>query len=116
MGVFDDEKNLLHETENVLARHGKTLGDIAWIGCEDFTIPVEEFVALADREYDSGYGGQEVAEDLIICGADWWLERHEYDGAEWWEYKTIPVRPQEEKSVHTLFADLGWKKLSEFVK
>jgi hypothetical protein len=31
---------------------------------------------------------------LEIVGDDWWLERHEYDGAEWWEYKTKPSMPE----------------------
>ena len=29
----------------------------------------------------------EVAEDLVVVGDNWWIERHEYDGNEWWEYK-----------------------------
>ena len=37
--------------------------------------------------------------DLLIVGDDWWLERHEYDGAEWWEFKTLPCEPFEEKKV-----------------
>jgi len=47
----------------------------------------ENFKEVANVEYDSGFGSPQVAEDLIIMGSDFWLERHEYDGSEWWEYK-----------------------------
>lgn len=26
----------------------------------------------------------------MVVGDDWWLERHEYDGSEWWEFKRLP--------------------------
>lgn len=32
---------------------------------------------------------------LIVVGKDFWLERHEYDGSEWWEFKSIPMEPEE---------------------
>jgi len=53
-----------------------------------------DFKELANCEYDSGYGALEVAKDLLVVGKDWWLERHEYEGLEWWEYKTMPARPK----------------------
>lgn len=52
--------------------------------------------------YDSGYGKSEVAEDLVIVGDGWWLERNEYDGAEWWEYKETPKQINEVKEVKRL--------------
>ena len=39
---------------------------------------------------DSGYGSAEIREDLVIVGKDWWLERDEYDGSEWWAFHTMP--------------------------
>jgi hypothetical protein len=30
----------------------------------------------------------------MVIGSDWWLERHEYDGSEWWEFKSLP-KPRE---------------------
>ncbi|MBH9580070.1 hypothetical protein [Staphylococcus felis] len=93
------EENLLKETIDILNRYGKTLDDIVWIGGKDFTIPLAQFVELADKKYDSGYGGEEVAIDLKVVGNNWWLERAEYDGSEWWEFKTPPSRPLEEIKV-----------------
>jgi len=57
-------------------------------------------------EYDSGYGATKVAKDLVIVGEDWWLERCEYNGSEWWEFKTLPVKPKAHRVpqiVKTLF-------------
>ena len=95
--------NLKNCTLNVLKQHNKLPSDIKWVGCTSFKIPIEEFWKIADREYDGGYGGVEVAEDLIVVGENWWLERHEYDGSEWWEYKELPQEPEKILSVPTLF-------------
>ena len=82
--------NLLNETIEDLAKHNKTFDDVIGICGDDFQISIEDFKNLANKEYNDGYGGQEVASDLKIVGEDFWLERHEYDGSEWWEYKSIP--------------------------
>ena len=55
----------------------------------------EDFKSKADFEYDNGYGWIEIPSDLIIVGKDFWLERREYDGAEWWEFVTAPIEPAE---------------------
>jgi len=31
---------------------------------------------------------------LTVAGDDWWLERHGYDGSEWWEFKTLPKKSE----------------------
>ena len=95
--------NLKDETLEVLKENGKTKDDIVWIGNVEFRIPNNSFWMLADRIYDPGFGGTEVADDLLIVGQNWWLERHEYDGSEWWEYKELPKMPKKEKLVETLF-------------
>ena len=50
------------------------------------------FLANIDRDYDNGYGTQE------LYGTIWhtettWSGRCEYDGLEWWEYNEIPEIP-----------------------
>ena len=82
--------NLLKETKTILKKNGKTIKDIVAVQGADFAISVDNFLALADVEYDNGFGSPKVAEDLLVIGKDVWLERHEYDGSEWWEYKSIP--------------------------
>lgn len=87
-----DRQNFLDETLEVLANHDLSPKDIIWVGSRDgkYSISWDEFAAIANKDYDSGYGGNEVIDDLVVVGVGWWLERHEYDGSEWWEYKIIP--------------------------
>ena len=104
--------NLLEETKRALQEFKHNISDIIWIGGNDYRIKIDEFIKLADVEYDNGYGGQEVAKDLVVVGEDWFLERHEYDGAEWWEYKTIPQMPKAVKTVNGLTGG-SWSTLAE---
>lgn len=46
-----------------------------------------------DFEYDDGYGGQELF-GIVWFNDGSWLERGEYDGSEWWVYRTTPLIPQ----------------------
>lgn len=85
--------NLLKETISDLLEHGKTLDDVVWVGTREVEIPIKDFLKLADKHYDAGFGSPKVATDLLVCGDGWYMERHEYDGSEWWEFKTMPTRP-----------------------
>ena len=110
--------NLKNETLEVLLEHGKTDSDVVWVGTEGAKIPLCDFWKAADSSYDNGYGGTEVNEDLIVVGVNWWLERHEYDGAEWWEYKEQPPQPHiiETKDIqHIIFPD-PWHKMQSEVQ
>lgn len=89
-------KNLLTETIETLKNHDKTPTDVLWLGSKEAHFNWEIFRQLADESYDDGYGCAEVAENLCVVGDNWWLERHEYDGREWWEYKELPIKPLEE--------------------
>lgn len=86
--------NLLQETINVLNVHGKSLEDVKWVGTYNLAIPIEQFLELADVEYNNGYGGEEVYTNLLVVGNNWWLERGTYDGSEWWEFKQLPKKPK----------------------
>jgi hypothetical protein len=85
-------KNLWEETIQILEDNGKTFRDVVSICGSEFQITKEDFEKYSKTYYDSGYGAAEVAEDLLVIGEDFWLERHEYDGSEWWEFKTMPKR------------------------
>ena len=85
--------NLLEETLDILQEYGKTIEDVKWIGTHEYTIPIEQFIEVADRMYDGGYGIEEINTGLLVVGEDWWLERGEYDGSEWWELKRMPSKP-----------------------
>lgn len=56
-------------------------------------LDLKDFVSSINFEYDDGYGAQE------LFGTIWyedgtWSEREEYDGSEWWEYKSCPEIPE----------------------
>lgn len=100
--------NFKKETLDMLEKHNKTINDIEFITITkiDFSNSKGEIVYTSmciendikdifnkfDFEYDNGYGDSEIP-DIKIVGKDWWLERYEYDGSEWWEFKTLPVKP-----------------------
>ena len=100
-------RNLLEETVAVLKEQGMAPEDVAWVGSADgkFAINWEEFKEISNFEYDNGFGVQEIASDLVIVGKDWWLERHEYDGSEWWEFKRQPKRQNEYSPFRNLMMD-----------
>lgn len=95
------DMDLYKETIEELREYGKTLDDVVAICGEEFQIEKDDFIKLSKTKYDSGFGAQEVAKDLLVIGKDFWLERHEYDGSEWWEFKELPK-----------YVDLPFKKIT----
>jgi hypothetical protein len=93
-------KNLLKETLEVLENINKTVKDVLWVGSRDgeYCISWEDFEKISDINYDSGYGSNEIISDLVVVGNNWWLERGEYDGSEWWNFKTTPLKKSLTKS------------------
>ena len=87
--------NLLQETLTALSGAKKTARDVRWVGKSDGTkiLTWEKFATLiSELVYTSGFGGNALQLDLVVVGDDWWLERGEYDGSEWWEFKTLPIK------------------------
>ena len=105
--------NLWEETIEFLKKNGKTFEDVLFIQGGDFKITKENFEIVAKKtNYDAGFGAQHVATDLVLVGDDWWIERCEYDGSEWWECKTIPT--EKDKVVPIIYLDRGlWDTLEE---
>lgn len=107
-------KNLLKETIDELKAYEKTGDDVLWVGRDyikwdrSYTNPErivykstwKDFCSKADFDYDAGYGSAEIPMDLVIVGKDFWLERCEYDGSEWWEFKTMPIEPKETRELN----------------
>jgi len=88
------DHNLLEETVDAIESAKKTIADIVYIGTEGACCSWTAFALMADREYDSGFGSQNVLGDLRIIFADHsFLCRREYDGSEWWEYVSLPEIP-----------------------
>lgn len=109
-------ENLLKETIEDLKKHGKGPTDVRWVGSSDgaYWVDWAAFAAIANVEYDDGFGGQEIASDLVVVGDDWWLEREEYDGSEWWSFKRAPERPGGEgKTFATVHNGESWATIEE---
>lgn len=110
--------NLLSETKEAIQRSGHTVTDIVFIGSVNtgHECTWDEFSLMADREYDSGFGAQEVASDLIVVfsdGQSMW--RGEYDGSEWWEHNKPFKRPDVKLPIATLFGGM-WSSVSDMNK
>ena len=115
--------NLLEEIKDILKENNKKIEDIEWVGTTEKYVDIDIFLKLANTNYDDDYGAPEVAQDLIIVGNNWWLERHEYDGSEWFEYKSMFEKPKEKLELKALTIDqarklnfdisCGWENLEE---
>ena len=107
------ETNLWEETINVLNKHGLSFDDILYIQGQDFRIQKENFEAVAKwTNYNAGFGSQKVATDLVVVGEDWWLDRKEYDGSEWWEFNKKPERLEQLVEIDILSGGM-WDTLKE---
>ena len=105
--------NLLKETLEFLKENNLEPKDVLWVGNSEIKTDWDNFAKIANINYNSGYGGQKVAYDLLIVGKDWWLERHEYDGSEWWEFKQLPKEPGSNVKLRCVVGDYPWSDLKE---
>ena len=109
--------NLLKETEACIKGIDKTPEDIRWIGSRngEYACTWGQFKELADFEYDSGFGSQKVARDLVITFTDGsWLNRYEYDGSEGWCFNEVPTINDITKPIDMLTKhDAMWETLEE---
>ena len=108
--------NLLIETIEAIKESGHSPRDIEFIGSEKtgHSCTWDQFVVLADKDYELATGGQSVAHDLIVVfagGAKMWRD---YLEGETWVYskpvRLVAVR-KEIKQLFTVRAD--YQSLSE---
>ena len=85
--------NLAAETLDMLKKFGKTRKHVIFVTDGHDYCSFSKFIKRADFEYDNSYGRAEVNTRLKVVGDNWWLERCEYDGSEWWEFKILPIIP-----------------------
>lgn len=112
--------NLLTETLQILNRHNKTPKGFLWVGDCYKKTTWENFEKIANINYDNSWGCNEICENLLVVGDGWWLERGEYDGSEWWEFKQNPVCESNNFSVllsvkydYEHYGDLVWENSNE---
>lgn len=104
--------NLYLETIRILAIHGLGEKDILWIGNEKerLDFPNKSLKEFFDFYYYNGYGGININDELYVVGKNWWLERHEYDGSEWWEFKTMLKKPDKIGDPDKIIGAVSWWK------
>jgi hypothetical protein len=103
--------NLLEETLDILKSCRRTPESVLWVGSRDGELALSwgAFTKLAaDANYDAGFGGQEIASDLVVVGDGWWLERSEYDGSESWTFKQCPVGKLNAKPFTRVTSGRSW--------
>ena len=116
--------NLLDETKSAISQSEHSTDDVRFVGSRDekLGIPWSQAEKVLDIDYDDGYGGQEIAADLVVAFTDGgFLRREEYDGSEWWEYEPPFRVPETQKpfgrvkrtypaySLEDRPADLDWE-------
>lgn len=99
--------NIKSELEQALHQASKTVADIAYgyvrldANPYDADTPAETWLFVPDqahtmlptamdKTYSEGYGSQELFGIITFTDGSW-LERSEYDGSEWWSYKSTPL-------------------------
>ena len=93
--------NFLQETLDFLDENGKKPFDVLIVRWfdekkrEQLKCSFDDFCAVANFEYDEGYGCQVINSSLTIIGHNWHCERNEYDGSENWEFRTKIFCPRE---------------------
>lgn len=123
--------NLLTETIDYMKEFGKTPDDVLYVKMtkdsgfwQDFNdsypdeilVDFEVFKKVANRWYDNSYGSNEVNTSTAILFKDnSVMYRWEYDGAEGWEYITLP-RTFPKKYDKKIVAEFLWGKGSCYVE
>ena len=103
-------ESLLGETLRVLKDRELRPEDVQYVLTSEVWMTWEEFANAAKKVYyDSGYGWQEVDPSLTVIGTDWWLERAEYDGSEWWRFCTVPLRSVQQHDPNVSLVYKWWQ-------
>lgn len=92
---------ILESLIKLLKENKKSISDICWIGSQDFSIPIDNFCQLASTipEYERD---NDVAEDIIISGKDFWVEREIFENNGKWVYKVTPQKAKYEYTINAL--------------
>lgn len=110
-------RNLWEETIDRLKSENKSWDDVLFVTCNDFDISKDNFMETAmNTMYDSGYGGQYIPKDIKIVGDDFWLDRGEYDGSEWWNFQQAPARKNKEQIIPALTSSGYWMTLKDHIE
>lgn len=98
-----DLTNFRRETVNFMKNHKQCIENVDYIIVrKDKLIDKDSFFRVINKlSYDSGFGGHVIDLSLYIVFKDGsWMERSEYDGSEWWEYKSKLEKPNTEELLY----------------
>jgi hypothetical protein len=97
--LLEELLRALNKKPNVLCAHIDVLSKTSYSIDKKLNLPIDytpemwdQFLKQLDFQYDNGYGTQNIEGTIWFVNGDW-LERSEYDGSEWWQYKTCPEIP-----------------------
>lgn len=123
--------NLLTETLDAMKEVGKTPDDVLYVKMtkhtgfwkdlddsypDEILVDFDVFKELANRYYNNGYGSSYVNQSTAILFKDnSVMYRWEYDGAEGWEYITLPITSPK-KYNKRMVAEFLWGKGSCYVE
>lgn len=105
--------NAKEELLEVLQRSGKSIEDIEFAGLR-YDCNLEEIdlgcvtenpnflLKSLDFLYDEDYGTQHIYGYILFRDGSW-LERREYDGAEWWRFMIPPTKESIKNYINTLY-------------
>lgn len=123
--------NLLTETIDYMKEIDKTQDDVLYVKMtkhtgfwnelnesypDEIIVDFNTFASVANHVYNSGYGSNEVNTSTTILFKDnTVMHRWEYDGAEGWEYITLP-RTSPKKYNKRMVAEFLWGKGNCYVE
>jgi hypothetical protein len=95
----DDQISFHTEIIDTLKKYNKTVNDVIFVTDSKHYCHFSDFLnTIKNYTYNDSWGIPYINLNLKIVGEDWWLERGEYDGSEWWEFKTMPTKPEVKSS------------------
>lgn len=115
--------NAKEELLKALQRSGKSIEDIEFAGvyynCSNYDIgeiggagcvteDTDFLLDFLNFSYDADFGMQYI-DGYILFSDGSWLERREYDGAEWWKFMTLPTKESIEDYINS------WKSSRDII-
>jgi len=101
--------NLLAETIDNLKMYYHDESQVLWVGSYDGRLCVswEEFKEIAASVSKTSFGTDQIAEDIVIVGENWWLERHHDGSFSWWVHRQVPKKTRKHKSFRLILHEQG---------
>ena len=84
--------NAKKELLEILKENNKTVDNIVaiFIKYELNYAKIIEINTIEQLDFNYNDGGIQELYGYVLLDDQDWLERHDYDGSEWWEYKKYP--------------------------